>query len=122
MEVDPGAVGSIDGYEWTPLHYAANFGYMDVAVYLLDQGADINTRDEDGWTALDRACDQGHVGMVNLLVSRGADPVASESSGMTPLMMAANTGQLAVVRYLLRVKAVRANVDAVDIDGWTALW
>ncbi len=34
---------------------------------LLEKGARIDVKDEDGWTPLSRAMEEGHEGIVNLL-------------------------------------------------------
>lgn len=48
---------SLDGM--TPLHYAARAGHYDVAVALLEHGANPNATDKDGGTALLEACHGG---------------------------------------------------------------
>ena len=32
-------------YQWTPLHWAAKAGHVDIARYLVDKGADLNIKD-----------------------------------------------------------------------------
>jgi ankyrin repeat protein len=56
----------------TPLHYAAFWGYVDVAKLLLDHGADVNARDDRGWTPLHFAAAEGRAGVARLLLERGA--------------------------------------------------
>ena len=34
----------------TPLHLASEYGHLDVALLLLNKGADPNAKDSDGWT------------------------------------------------------------------------
>lgn len=34
-------------HQWTPLHHAARGGYELTVEYLIDKGADINTKDND---------------------------------------------------------------------------
>ena len=34
-------------HQWTPLHEAARKGHVDIVRYLVEQGADINIKDED---------------------------------------------------------------------------
>ena len=41
---------------WTPLHWAACEGHVDIAQQLLQRGADINTADDEGWIALHFYC------------------------------------------------------------------
>jgi len=42
---------------WTPLHFAANGGYVEVAKLLIAKGVDVNAKTGDGVTPLDRAED-----------------------------------------------------------------
>jgi len=82
VQKDPGVVNSIDVDRFRggiAHHYAAGNGYVEVACYLLDQGADINAKDRHGWPALHRVGTYGHMGMVQLLVSRRGNPTITGS-------------------------------------------
>lgn len=48
----------------------------DVVKYLLENGADIQTKDCDGQSPLHRAASLGSIDSVKMLVERGADVVA----------------------------------------------
>ena len=65
--------------------------------HLLNKGADINAKTEDGETAWTLAYFQSHVDVVNLLLARGADTNARTEGGETALMLASSGGQLDVV-------------------------
>jgi hypothetical protein len=78
---------STEGY--TPLDWAASFGYEEVVGYLLRRGAKVNAADNMGWTPLHLASLHGHVDVVKRLVEHGADVNARtkaipESSGVQP--------------------------------------
>ncbi|KAH9902976.1 ankyrin repeat-containing domain protein [Cubamyces lactineus] len=53
---DPKLVNAIDEDGRTPLHWAASSGSVDIARYLIDQGADVNRGDSGGWSPLHIAC------------------------------------------------------------------
>ena len=55
----------------------------------LEEGADINGKNEDGRTPLHIACAHGHVNVVRLLLESGADPNARDNGGETPFDHAA---------------------------------
>jgi ankyrin repeat protein len=57
----------------TPLHIAAIRGDVKAIGLLLDLGADINARGENGYTALHYAVAQERPDVVRLLLGRGAD-------------------------------------------------
>lgn len=73
---------------WTPLHEAANYGYIDIAELLIKYGADINDPGGPkcgGITPLHDAAVCGHTGLINLLIERGADPRLKTDKGETVL-------------------------------------
>ena len=51
----------------TALHWAAIYGYLAIATRLLEGGADLTLRDNDGKTALDFARSNGYSEVVALL-------------------------------------------------------
>ena len=99
-------------HNWTPLYQAAVSGWLNVAAYLLDHGADVNLVSQfPGDTPLFAAAHIGNRAMVELLLSHGAD-VNGKSHGRTPLHIAAEKGFLAVTETLLDHKAdVNASAD-----------
>ena len=70
-------------HHWTPLHFAVAYGSVNIAKYLLDNGANVEgDRGNDGSllsceTPLQMASAQGNEEMVGLLLARGADPTLS---------------------------------------------
>jgi len=75
--------------EWgglTPLLHAVRQGYTEVALALLDAGADINQRSAgDGTTPLLMAAVNGQFDLLPLLLEHGADPNLASEAGTTPL-------------------------------------
>ena len=46
---------------WMPLHEAANYGYDEIVMVLLKNGANVNARGMDGDTPLHDAAVNGHL-------------------------------------------------------------
>jgi ankyrin repeat protein len=76
-------------------------------------------------TALHIAARYGCHESCYFLLKNRASPTAVDSTGRTPLHEAASAGQLTCLRFLLRMgddpRLSRAQVNAVDEDGWSAL-
>ncbi|XP_043964692.1 myotrophin isoform X1 [Gambusia affinis] len=66
-----------------PLHYAADFGQLDVIKYLLDKGADVNATDKHGLTPLMNACFEDHKECAKILLEKGADKHIKSSQGIS---------------------------------------
>ena len=69
----------------TPLAAATIFGYLEIARYLLEQGADRDKADKDGWTHLHKAAYYGRLEVALLLMSYGADLNARTNAGLLPI-------------------------------------
>ena len=78
----------------TPLGFASKNGNVPIAQLLLDNGANVNFRDEMGRTPLHYAAGEGNLAMVQLLVKYGADVEARMDhmlGGFRPWEFAART-------------------------------
>ncbi len=98
-----GDVNQRDGYlKRTPLMWAAGNGHTDCVEYLIQNGAKLDLKDEDGWTALHYAALGGHLEVMKKLVEGGQDVNEGDFRGRTPLMLAARRGRTDCVEYLLQ--------------------
>jgi hypothetical protein len=103
----------------TPLMAAVQSRNAEAIRYLIDNGAEVNARDQLEGTALLRAAGAfGNLESVQVLLSAGADVNVQDKSGMTPLMWAARWGDTGRVKALL---TAGADVTARDNGGKTAL-
>jgi ankyrin repeat protein len=64
---------------------------------LIDAGADLNTKDDDGWTALMYADD---VQRTELLLKTGADMTVKSKDGKTALTLAIENQQEEIAKLL----------------------
>lgn len=97
---------------------ACQLGRRGFVTALLDMGASVHARNEDGDTPLIYAAVQGNAEVVKLLVAAGADVDAQNPHGITALMEAAFWGNLEVVELLIRHGA---RLKCQDRAGRTAL-
>eukprot|EP01016_Furgasonia_blochmanni_P013323 TRINITY_DN1678_c0_g1_i1.p2 TRINITY_DN1678_c0_g1~~TRINITY_DN1678_c0_g1_i1.p2 ORF type:complete len:120 (+),score=24.09 TRINITY_DN1678_c0_g1_i1:185-544(+) len=69
----------LNKFEWTPLHAACFKGNMDLAVFLLERGANVLAENQSGYTPLMLAERYGHHGLVDLLSHRREISLQSRS-------------------------------------------
>lgn len=74
-------VNDLDDYGFTPLIEAVIAQKVDVAEFLLDQGADINFPDTTGRRAIHWAVDNANEKLCQLLLKRGADANSFTTAG-----------------------------------------
>lgn len=84
----------------TALIWASQFGHEKVVQMLLDAGADVNAKGQNG-TALYAASQCGHEKIVRILVDRGADVNAQGGHFGNALQAASAYGHAKVVQMLL---------------------
>ncbi len=100
----------------TPLHAAADKGFLAVTEYLLANKADVNAKDRWGRTPLHIAAQNGHKKLCEMLLAAGADVNAADNNGYTPLHQAAIKGYLSVAETLL-AKGAQVNTAARDAQS-----
>ena len=82
------------------LHYACWGGYFSMVDYLIQRGAEVNSRDKKGWLPIHCACCNGHLDTVKLLIRKGSDFTSTNNYGHTPLHIASLSEHRPVVDYL----------------------
>ncbi|MBI4844107.1 MAG: ankyrin repeat domain-containing protein [Nitrospirae bacterium] len=85
---------------------------------IIEKGANVNTRDDDGETALIYAAQKEHADIVRLLIEAGADVNATTGGGFSALIYSARNGDTESVKLLL---GKGANVNIATNRGATAL-
>ena len=114
-----------------PLHYAVQFAVRYAEEFgtdsdslcplvkcLVEHGANVNAREQQGFASLHAASALGHLSSVECLVQHGAHVNITDDANCTPLHRAISNAHLSVVQYLLRSGA---NVNAPDRDRLTPL-
>ena len=86
---------------YTALQIAIRTQQYDSVEFLLDNGADINQRDEEQLTPLSLACGYEDSRIVNLFIKRGSNIDDDNGYGWTPLKLAASFGSLEILEILL---------------------
>ena len=105
-------------WERTPLHAASLQGNIDTVRWLLDHGADANSRQDDLWTPLHLTAWRGRPKVARALLERNADIHSRSDDGRAPLHMASEFGHPDVVQLFLEHGA---DMYARDDEGSTPL-
>ena len=82
-QVDPNPLGS----KGSSLHAAAAFGYTEVAVALIEAGANVNQKENEGQTPLHTAALFCYPKIAQALLDNGADKTIKDNDGQTALGM-----------------------------------
>jgi ankyrin repeat protein len=86
--------------EWTPLHFAAEHGQVEVIARLLEAGAAVVARSPDGETPLMRAALNGQLEAVRALMDAGANPHKQGRDGSDALENARSRGHTDITTLL----------------------
>jgi ankyrin repeat protein len=87
-------------FDDTPLIQVMSWDDIEAATLLLEGGADVSVRGEDGETALHRAVLFGNAELVELLLAHNAPTSSKNDDGKTPLGLAKFLGKEAIVTIL----------------------
>jgi ankyrin repeat protein len=100
------------------LYAAAKDGDKEAVLRVLNKGADVNAKDEEGRTALHATGTYGKVEITQLLLDYGADVNIKDNSGRTPLHQSSSWLSPEVAQLLLEYGA---DIDARDDEKRTTL-
>ncbi|XP_014259786.1 palmitoyltransferase akr1 isoform X2 [Cimex lectularius] len=114
------SLSSRDEWGYTPAHWAALDGNVEVMRYLVERSApvDLPCLGTQGPRPIHWACRKGHSAVVQVLLQAGVAVNAADFKGLTPLMTAAMFGRAATAAYLLGMEALN---HLTDINGDSAL-
>lgn len=111
----------------TPLHYAAEIGFLEALEYIINKYSEVKTKEElerylnsissKGETALMLAASQGHHKAVGLLIKKGADVDVISGNGQTALDHAAEAGYQWIAENLIRNNA-NTEISKVYCQIW----
>jgi len=112
-------VNARDKFGESSLTIASRRRNINLIDFLIEEGVDIDTKNNRGNTALIDISGVGDTETMKYLVDKhGADINMADDEGWTALMAASFAGNLDHVDFLFKSGA---NVEAVDKKGWTAL-
>ncbi|PON66446.1 Cdk-activating kinase assembly factor [Trema orientale] len=108
----------------SPLHFAAAKGHNEIVSLLLENGADVNSRNYCGQTALMQACRYGHWEVVQTLLLFRCNVVRADYlSGRTALHFAAVNGHVRCIRLVVAdfvpsapYESICAQIDSERLD------
>jgi uncharacterized protein len=78
----------IDHIGWTPLHYASTTGNLDVAKFLVANGATVDSSAQNGTTPLMMAVQSGNENLIRFLLDKGADIQIRNTQGYSAIDIA----------------------------------
>lgn len=102
---------------FSPIIMAAYFDQLEIVSFLLENNADIDSKDTSGNTAIMGSSFKGYEAIVRKLIEKGADLNCRNNMGATALIYAASFGHLEIARLLL---AAGADTSVRDQKGYTA--
>jgi ankyrin repeat protein len=106
------------GADISSFHMAACVGDLTRVKHLVDEGANVDTKDEFDWTPLCWAASTGQTDVAEFLIANGANVDAKTHFNRTPLHQAAIVGELNLVQLFI---SRGANVSVKDWRGRTPL-
>lgn len=118
--LDSGAGINASSKDFTALMAASAFNHADIVKYLVDRGANINSKDCDGFTALMYAAEHRNLDVLKILIDHGAEVNAKDNFGHSVLYWALfdtieNANDFEVIHLLIKNGAETKNIALPDI-------
>jgi len=111
VKENPTLVHDMDESDCTALHYAARYGRVETANWLIQQKADVNTVSYNGFTPMHVVTDAA---VARLLIKAGANLKTNDNWGKTPLQNSAQMERKDICEAILAA--------GFPIDLTSALW
>ena len=109
-------IGNITHYtNTTPLMIASSYGHYDIAKALIDNGALVNLRADDGFNALMEAVRTDNIEMAKLLINNNSDINIKNKDGKNMIIIACENGNEEMFNLL-----VENNADINTKSSWGA--
>lgn len=106
-----------DVYNFTTLHFAAQYGKLDVMKYLIEEvELSLSLRGARGATPLHVASEYGQVEVIQYLILKHADPDIQDDDGYLPVHRACLSKQLAAAKYLVK-NMYQSNIDDLEFTN-----
>ena len=103
-----------DSLGWTPLHWAAARGHIDMMSFLLSRNVDIEAKDARGWSPLFWSTFWSHPDAVSFLLEQHANINLQDVEGRTPLHVAVARRDAHIIKILLLRGADRHKTSGSD--------
>ena len=111
--------GESNKFRWTPLHVAAKVGHKNVAIVLINAGANIELGDEEKKTPLHWAAMEGQDKCAELLTNAGADILKTDINEYNPMNLALMKGHVKVADVLVDALSHQLSKASKDKDHRT---
>lgn len=109
-------IGDVTHYpNSTPLMIASSYGHYDMAKALIDNGALVNLRADDGFNALMEAVRTGNIEIAKLLIEHNSDINIKNKDGKNMIMIACEKGNEEMFNIL-----IENNADINEKSSWGA--
>ncbi|KAG9397312.1 Ankyrin repeats (3 copies) [Carpediemonas membranifera] len=82
----PAVMSDSNGCPRLYLHVACSNGLTDIVRLLIEHGADVNQRNDNGWSPVNSAAYNGHTEALRLVLAAGPTLDHVDATGFTPLM------------------------------------
>ena len=102
-------------FEDFQIHDVASDGDIENLKILIQRGADLNAKNDEGWSPLHYAVGENHLEVVKLLLDAGANVNVKENRGISPLDFASMFGFFEIMKLPV---AKGADLNAKDNEGW----
>jgi len=89
------------------LHSSVAHQHVEISEILIQHGADINAKQQEGFTPLLEAVQNGQLNMVQMLIKHRADVNLAKDDGVSPLALARQLGRVEVTDLLVENGAIQ---------------